>query len=71
MQLIASRGASAAPWTVNFGGCTFSGDTAYAPLVRTGSCPTYAGGLGGLDLHTKGITSVTSNAFQGMSQQMT
>jgi hypothetical protein len=28
MLLTASRGASAATWTVNFGGCTFTGDKA-------------------------------------------
>ncbi len=52
-------------WTVFFGGCTFSGDYAGAPLVRTGSCPTQNGIL---DLNNRGITSVPADAFQGMSQ---
>ena len=56
------------PWTVAFGNCTFSGDYAGAPLVRTGgSCtkePPH------LDLSSKGITSVQPDAFQDM-QQMT
>jgi hypothetical protein len=50
---------------VVFGGCSFSGDYAGAPLVRTGSCPTQAGVL---DLSRKGITSVPPDAFQGMPQ---
>jgi hypothetical protein len=50
---------------VAFGGCSFSGDYAGAPLVRTGSCPTQ---IGTLDLDNRGITSVPSDAFQGMSQ---
>ena len=53
------------PWTVAFGGCTFSGDYAGAPLVRTGSCPTQ---VGWLDLSGKGITSVPPDAFQGLPQ---
>ena len=53
------------PWTVAFGGCTFSGDYAGAPLVRTGSCPTQGGSL---DLQSKFITSVPPDAFQGMPQ---
>ncbi len=53
------------PWTVAFGGCSFSGDYAGASLVRTGSCPTEAGTL---DLSGKGITSVQPDAFQGMSK---
>ncbi len=52
-------------WTVAFGNCTFSGDYAGAPLVRTGSCPTQ-GGL--LNLAGKGITSVPPDAFQNMTQ---
>ena len=52
-------------WTLAFGGCTFSGDYAGAPLVRTGSCPTQGGYL---DLQRKGITSVQPDAFEGMSQ---
>jgi hypothetical protein len=50
---------------VAFGGCTFSGDYAGAPLVRTGSCPTQAGDL---MLLAKGITSVPPDAFQNMTQ---
>jgi hypothetical protein len=50
-------------WTTSFGGCTFSGDYAGAPLVRTGSCPTQGGRL---DLSGKGITSVQPDAFQDM-----
>jgi hypothetical protein len=57
--------AQSEPWTVSFGGCSFSGDYAGAPLVRTGSCPTQAGYL---DLSGKGITSVQPDAFQGMPQ---
>ncbi len=53
------------PWTVAFGNCTFSGDYAGAPLVRTGSCPT-RGGL--LNLKSKGITAVQPDAFQDMPQ---
>jgi hypothetical protein len=50
---------------VAFGGCTFSGNYAGAPLVRTGSCPTQAGYL---NLSSKGITSVQPDVFQGMPQ---
>jgi hypothetical protein len=50
---------------VAFGGCTFSGDYAGAPLVRTGSCPSQGGTL---DLQGKGITSVQPDAFESMSQ---
>jgi hypothetical protein len=50
---------------VAFGGCTFSGNYAGAPLVRTGSCPTEGGYL---ILYGKGITSVQPDAFQGMSK---
>ena len=53
------------PWTVAFGGCTFSGDYAGAPLVRTGSCHTQNGIL---DLNNRVISSVPADAFQGMSQ---
>ena len=53
------------PWTVAFGGCTFSGDYAGAQLVRTGSCPTQGGEL---DLSSKGITLVPPGAFQNMTQ---
>jgi hypothetical protein len=45
-------------------GCTFSGNYAGAPLVRTGSCPTQ---VGWLDLSGKGITSVPPDAFHGIS----
>jgi hypothetical protein len=51
------------PWTLDFGGCTFSGDLAGAPLVRSGSCPTEGGPL---YLVGKGITSVPADAFAGM-----
>jgi hypothetical protein len=54
------------PWTVAFGNCTFSGDYAGAPLVRSGSCPTEVG-YGWLDLSSKGITSVQPDAFQDMN----
>ncbi len=63
--LAASRTASASPWTVRFGGCTFSGDSAGAPLVRSGSCPN-EGGM--LILSAKGITSVPEQAFAGMAK---
>ncbi len=53
------------PWTMAFGGCTFSGNYAGAPLVRAGSCPTQGGTL---DLYGKGITSVPANAFAGMAK---
>jgi hypothetical protein len=52
-------------WTVAFGSCTFSGDYAGAPLVRTGSCPTQAGSLA---LSSKGITLVPPDAFQNMTR---
>ena len=51
------------PWTVAFGGCTFSGDYAGAPLVRTGSCSAQGGNL---DLQGKGIASVQPDVFKGM-----
>ena len=63
--LAASRSASALPWTVGFGACTFSGNTDGAPLVRSGSCPTQGGGL---NLEFKGITSVPAEAFAGMTK---
>ncbi len=63
--LVASRSASALPWTKVFGGCTFSGDTNGAPLVRSGSCPTQGGGL---NLQSNGITSVPADAFAGMAK---
>jgi hypothetical protein len=53
------------PWTLAFGNCTFSGDYAGAPLVRSGSCPTQGGSLG---LSGKGITSVPADAFAGMAK---
>ncbi len=62
--LAASRSASALPWAVGFGNCTFSGDSDGAPLVRSGSCPTQGGEL---DLIGKGITSVPADAFAGMA----
>ncbi len=51
------------PWTLDFGGCTFSGDYAGAPLVRSGSCPAEGGTL---RLAGKGITSVPADAFADM-----
>jgi hypothetical protein len=68
-----AAGATALPWTKHFkfdgtvsdreeGGCTFSGDDAGAPLVRSGSCPT----LFRLDLPGKGINSVSAQAFAGL-----
>jgi hypothetical protein len=54
---------TAGPWTIDFGGCSFSGNTHGAPLVRAGSCPDQAGCL---DLSYNSITLVPSNAFQGM-----
>ncbi len=52
-------------WTLAFGGCTFSGDHAGAPLVRTGSCPTQGGWL---VLSRKDITSVPAGAFADMTK---
>jgi hypothetical protein len=57
--------ASAEPWTIEFGNCTFYGDTAGAPLVREGSCPSEGDTL---DLSSKGITALEVNAFKGMTQ---
>ena len=54
---------AARPWSVQFGGCVFSGDYDGAPLERSGSCPTQAGGL---DLRNRGITSVKSDSFADM-----
>jgi hypothetical protein len=54
---------AARPWSVEFGGCTFSGDYDGAPLARSGSCPTTGGNL---DLSGKGITSVKNDSFAGM-----
>ncbi len=53
------------PWTLEFGGCKFSGDYAGAPLVRSGSCPTQGGTL---DLQSKGINSVPAEAFADMAK---
>lgn len=53
----------ATPWTETAGNCTFSGDTAGAPLVRSGSCATYTGSL---SLSNKGITQIPGDAFSGM-----
>ena len=69
-------------WTVNFGGCTFSGDKVCpfdisiggctgqgAPLVRSGSCPEQSGTLDLSWLYTGfGITTLPANVFQDMSQ---
>jgi len=63
LLLAASFDASAEPWTVSFGGCSFSGDTNGAPLLRVGSCPIQGGEL---FLNSKGITAIEPNAFQGM-----
>ena len=63
LQILLS--AESKTWTMAFGNCTFSGDYAGAPLVRTGSCPTQGGSL---DLSSKGITSVPPDAFQNMTQ---
>jgi hypothetical protein len=52
-------------WTLAYGGCSFSGDYAGAPLVRSGSCPTQGGTL---ELSSKGITSVPAGAFAGMAK---
>ena len=60
-----SASACISTWTLAFGGCTFSGDYAGAPLVRSGSCPTQGGRL---DLSRKGITSVPADAFAGMAK---
>ncbi len=65
--LAASRGTSALPWKVVFGGCVFSGDNDGAPLVRSGSCPSESGKL---DLAGRGITSVPAQAFEGMATMM-
>jgi hypothetical protein len=65
LRLAASRSASALPWTVGFGECTFSGDYDGTPLVRSGSCPTQGGKL---ELSSKGITSVPPDAFAGMAK---
>ncbi len=56
---------TSSPWTVGFGDCSFSGNYAGAPLVRSGSCPTQGGTL---DLSRKGITSVPADAFAGMAK---
>ncbi len=63
--LAASRSASALPWTVGFGGCTFSGNDSGAPLVRSGSCPMQGGWL---VLEFRGITAVPADAFAGMAK---
>ena len=54
---------AARPWSVQFGGCVFSGDYDGALLVRTGSCATQAGEL---YLYNQGITSVKSDSFADM-----
>jgi hypothetical protein len=65
-HLAASRGASALPWTVKFGNCTFSGDDSNgASLMRSGSCPMKDGTL---DLSSKRIKSVLPQAFAGMAK---
>ncbi len=62
---VSQQASTPSTWTLAYGGCSFSGDYAGAPLVRSGSCPTQGGTL---DLSSKGITSVQPNAFQGMSK---
>jgi hypothetical protein len=56
-------------WTVEFGGCTFSGNkydgSQLSPLQRTGECPTQEGEL---RLELKGITSLPNTVFKGMSK---
>ena len=52
------------PWSVTFGGCSFSGDYNGAPLERSGSCPTQSGNLW-LN-NNKAITSVKNDSFAGM-----
>jgi len=54
---------AARPWSVQFGGCVFSGDYDGAPLERSGSCPTRGGAL---MLRKAGITSVKNDSFAGM-----
>jgi hypothetical protein len=54
---------AARPWSVQFGGCVFSGVYDGAPLVRSGSCPTQGGEL---YLGGRGITSVKSDSFADM-----
>ena len=54
---------AASPWSVQFGGCVFSGDRDGAPLVRSGYCPTVSGSL---DLSYRGITMVKNDSFAGM-----
>jgi hypothetical protein len=63
MLLAAPKGAPAVPWTLSIDGCTFSGDDSGAPLMRTGAC----GGSYTVDLTFRGITSISTGAFQGMS----
>jgi len=50
-------------WSVQFGGCVFSGDFDGVPLVRTGSCATEGGSL---DLMGRGITALKSDSFADM-----
>ena len=51
------------PWTVQCGGCTFSGNYAGAPLARTGSCATDCIEL---DLSYRAITSMPGDPFADM-----
>ena len=64
LLLAAPLSSSAEPFIIAFGGCSFSGDNAGAPLLRTGSCPTQSS----LYLVSKGITELPANAFEGMEQ---
>jgi Leucine-rich repeat (LRR) protein len=63
--LAAPNDASATPWTVTFGNCSFSGDYAGAPLVRAGSCLSQSGSL---NLRGRFITSLPANSFEGLAQ---
>ncbi len=57
---------SAQFWSVSFGGCTFYPDPSGA-LLRVGECPTENYYGNGLDLSSKGITSLPSDIFRGMA----
>jgi hypothetical protein len=58
LVLSVSSAHAARPWSVQFGGCVFSGDFDGAPIVRTGSCPTQAGSLdSSMGLYNRLITS--------------
>ena len=63
LVLSVSSAHAARPWSVQFGGCVFSGDYDGAPLVRSGSCATKGHSL---NLYDRGITSVKSDSFADM-----